>query len=289
MNSQKLAEVLSETGLHHKSVHRLVETYGMMETHLQRGEYTQATDQVETFCQVYVHVLNIELGEPLEQDTDVREFVTKSRNDIIANDAPVRVQEFIPDMLNAAINTARPRDTGPIGLKTSINRSDARVGVSIASWLVVELVRLYLSEDEFNDDDIESLVAELVTPIEEQPLHDLVHSRYEFDEQLLARELNDIVYLVSETEEIAKGPNFPSNNQGKKVVALLLGRVAAYNLGFSETLGAEKSWIDDRIEGVTSSGTLDSISFVFNDTDEGGFYIPGFRVGDALDSLTTES
>jgi len=289
MNSQKLAEVLSETGLHHKSVHQLVETYGMMETHLQRGEYTQATDQVETFCQVYVHVLNIELGEPLEQDTDVREFVTKSRNDIIANDAPVRVQEFIPDMLNAAINTARPRDTGPIGLKTSINRSDARVGVSIASWLVVELVRLYLSEDEFNDDDIESLVAELVTPIEEQPLHDLVHSRYEFDEQLLARELNDIVYLVSETEEIAKGPNFPSNNQGKKVVALLLGRVAAYNLGFSETLGAEKSWIDDRIEGVTSPGTLDRISFVFNDTDEGGFYIPGFRVGDALDSLTTES
>ena len=147
MNPQLLAKVLSETGLHHKSVHRLVEAYEMMETHLQRGEYTQATDQVETFCQVYVHVLNIELGEPLERDTDVREFVAKSRNDVIANDAPVSVQEFVPDMLNAAINAARSRDTGPIGLKTSINRSDARVGVSISSWLVVELVRLHLSED----------------------------------------------------------------------------------------------------------------------------------------------
>ena len=235
------------------------------------------------------HDLNIELGQPLERDTDVQEFVTKSRNGEIVGDAPAGVREYIPDMLSAAIDTARPRDTRSMELGESTNRSDARVGVSIASWVVVELVRLYLSEDEFEDDDIESLVTELVTPIEEQPLHELVHSRYEFDEQLLARELNDIVYLVSETEEIAKGPDFPSENQEKKIVALLLGRVAAYNLGFSETLGAEKSWIDGRMEGVTSSGALDRISFVFNDTDEGGYYIPGFRVGDALDFLTTES
>ncbi|WP_152422440.1 hypothetical protein [Halorubrum californiense] len=289
MNPRQLAEVLSETGLHHESVQRLVQTYETLETHLERGEYTQATDQVETFCQAYVHILNIELGEPLERDTDVREFVAKSRNDVIANDAPASVQEFIPDMLNAAINTARARDTGPIGLNTSINRSDARVGVSIASWLVVELVRLYLSEDEFEDHEIESLITELVTPIKEQPLHDLVRSRYEFDEQLLARELAEIVYLVPETEEIAKGQHFPSENQEKKITALLLGRVAACNLGFSETLGVERSWINDRIEGVASQGTLDSIPFVFKDTDEGGYYIPGFRVGDALDFLTDES
>jgi hypothetical protein len=263
MNSQHLAGILSKAGLHHESIQQLVETYDMMESHLERGEYTRATEQVETFCKVYVHVLNIELGEPLERDTDVQEFVTKSRNGEIAGDAPASVREFIPDMLNSAIDTARPRDTGAIGIGESINRSDARVGVSIASWLVVELVRLYIAEDEFEDaNEIESLITEVVRPIKERPLNDLVRSRYEFDERLPARELTDIVYLVHENEQVVKGPNFP-NDQKKKITALLLGRVAAYNLGFSETLGAEGSWINDHIGGVASTGTFDSLPFVF--------------------------
>lgn len=285
MTVQQLVEVLSGSGLHHESVEELIEQYEQMESCLERGEYSQVTDHVEAFCQAYVHLLHIESGEPLERDPNVAEFVEKALAKEIGSEASASVQGSIPQMLNAAVETDRA-PTGARGLEESINHSDARVGVGISSWLLVELVRLYTVSDEFEESvELEGLISELSSPPEEEPLADLVRSRYEFDEQRLARELDGVVHIVQEDKQVVKGSNFPSTKD-KEITALLLGQLAAYKQGYYEMLGVDKSWVSDRARSSIVTQNIESLAFVFKDDEEGGYYIPGYRVDEALNKLT---
>ena len=43
-----------------------------MEAELERGEHTQVTTTVEEFCKAFVHLIHIEIGEPLKRDIDVK-------------------------------------------------------------------------------------------------------------------------------------------------------------------------------------------------------------------------
>ena len=65
---------------------------------------------------------------------------------------------------------------------------------------------------------------------------------------------------------------------------LLLGRLAAYTQNYSEQLGVEECWIDDRVSFNTGN-RIERLSFVFSDSEEGGYYIPGFRVEEAVEFL----
>jgi hypothetical protein len=285
MTGARVETLLLDTDLHAQSAEQLVTKYRQMEQELEQGSYTQVISTVNEFCKTFVHLINIELGEPLERDTDVEEFTKKTLNGEIAENASSTVREYIPHMLSAAVDTTRPRDTASVGLEDTLTYSDARVGVAISSWLLNELVRLYTTADDLDETtEINLLINELATPVDENPLDELVHSRYEFDEQQLAEAVNQAVHIVREDEEVVKGAQFDSYNRDEEITALLLGRLAAYTQDYSEQLGVEESWIDDRVSFNTAN-RIQNLSFVFSDSEEGGYYIPGFRVEEAVEFL----
>jgi len=284
MEPRQLVEMLSETELHSEAVGKLVDRYTAMESHLERGEFIQVTEQIEPFCKAYVHLLNIELGKPLEKDTDVDAFIRKSRRDEIETG----VGENIPDILSAAVATLRQQGADSSELDESMDRADARVMTAISAWLIVELVRLYAEVDTFDEaENMNSLIEERVAATEEQQSPDLVRSRYEFDSNRLNQELDGVVYIVRESKEIAPGPEFP-DNRGEQITALLLARMVAYNREFCEDPGVDKSWLEEQGDHSVTPHQLEKIDFVFENSDEGGYYIPGFRIEEALKYLDSE-
>ena len=289
MEPRALVELLSETELHTEAVGKLVDRYTAMESHLERGNFTHATEQVERFCKAYVHLLNIELGEPLEKDTDVDAFIRKSRHDEIETSAVTSVTENIPDMLSAAVATLRQRAAESSELEASMNRADARVVAAISAWLITELVRLYAEVETFDEiKNMDSLIEEQIAATEEQQSPDLVRSRYEFDSNLLNRKLDGVVYIVRESKAIAPGPQFP-DDQEEQITALLLARLVAYDMEFCEEPGVNKSWLEEQGDHSVTPYQLQRLDFVFENADEGGYYIPGFRVEEALEYLDSDS
>ena len=233
--------------------------------------------------------MNIELGEPLERDTEVDEFVRKSRHNEIEVNTPRSIKENIPDMLIAAISTLRQRAAGSSDLEVSVNRADARVVSAISAWLIVELVRLYAEVESFDEaEDIDSLIAEEVADPGEQPPSDLVRSRYAFDSAQLSQELAGVVYIERESRGIVPGPEFP-NTREYQIIALLLGRMAAYDEGFCEDPGVNKSWFDNWVNTAGIQSEIAHLDFIFENSDEGGYYIPGFRLEEALEYLNANS
>ena len=289
MEPRQLVEMLSETELYDDAVSELIDRFITMESHLERGDFTQVTEHVEEFCKAYVHLLNIELGEPLEEDTDVDAFIRRSRHGEIETTETTSVEKSVPDMLSAAVGTLRQRAAGTSELEDSIDRSDARVVSAISAWLIIELVRLYAEEDTFNEiENIESLIEERVADTKEQPSADLVRSRYEFDSSRLNQKLDGVVFIERESKDVVPGPKFP-NSRGGKITALLLGRIESYDREFCEELGVKKSWIGKRIDQTVTPVVLDDLDFVFKNSDDGGYYIPGFRVEEALEFLESDS
>lgn len=253
-----------------------------MQVGLEHGAPTQVTVTVEEFCRAFVHLLHIELGEPLNRETDVTEFTQRTLAGEIATDAPPVVRMQFPHMLSAALSTARPRSTALSGPKERGHYSDAKVGTEIASWLLTELVRLYATTaDNKSTAAVASSLSDSAVPPDGCPLNELVRSRYVYDEQQVAEALDQTVYLVREDESIATGPQFESYNKDQQITALLLGQMAAYTHSYAETPGVEKKWLDEHIDGAV--GTHPStLSFVVSDSQEGGFYIPGFNIEEAI-------
>lgn len=289
MKPRQLVEMLSETELHSDAVSKLMDRYTAMESHLERGEFTQVTGQVDDFCKAYVHLLNIELREPLEDDTDVDAFVQKSRRDEIETAAPTSVEESIPDIVSAAVATLRQRAAESSDLERSMDRTDARVVAATSAWLIVELVRLYAEVGAFDEaENMDSLIEEQVAAIEGQSSPELVRSRYEFNSSRLNQELDGTVYIVRENKKIVPGPEFPSARYDQ-ITAFLLGRMAAYDMNLCEKPGVDPSWFDDQAGRSVTASHLNSLDFVFKNSDEGGYYIPGFRVEEALEYIDLNS
>ena len=59
MEPRQLVEILSETELHSEAVGELVDRYTAMESCLERGDFTQVTEQIGPFCKAYVHLLSV--------------------------------------------------------------------------------------------------------------------------------------------------------------------------------------------------------------------------------------
>lgn len=285
MEPRQLVEMLSETDLYDEAVTELVDRFTAMESHLERGEFTQATEQIDAFCKAYVHLLNIELGEPLEKDTDIDAFIQKSRHNKIETGKTTSVEESIPDMLSTAVGTLRKRAAGSSDLEVAMDRADARVVSAISAWLIVELVRLYAEVDTFDEvENMDSFIHEQVASAEEYPSSGLVRSRYEFDSSRLNQQLDEVVVIERESKKIVPGPKFP-NKRDDQITTLLLARMVAYNREFCEKLGVDKSWFGDRVDRTVRPKVLDNLDFVFKNSNEGGYYIPGFRVEEALEFL----
>lgn len=289
MEPQQMVEMLSETELHDDAVTELVDRFTAMESHLERGEFTQVTEQVDEFCKAYVHLLNVELGEPLEEDTDFNAFIRKSRHDEIEPGEIMSIEESIPNMLSAAVGTLRQRAAGSSNLENAMDRADARVVSATSAWLIVELVRLYTEVDAFDEtESMNSLINEQVEDTEGQQSLNLVRSRYEFDLNKLDQQLDGIVFIERETKDIVPGPEFPKRRYNQ-ITALLLARMVIFKMGFCERPGVDPSWFDDRVGSSVGTSNLSSLDFVFKNSDEGGYYIPGFRVEEALEYLNPDS
>lgn len=285
MTAEEIKQQLSDANLNDQIVEQLVDKYQQMETELKHRAPTQVIATVEEFCEAFVHLLHIELGEPLNRGTDVTEFTQKTLAGEIATDAPSVVRTQFPHMLSAAHSTVRPRSTALAGHKEMRHYSDARAGVAIASWLLTELVRLYATTaDHENTAAVASSLNNSAVPPEDRPLNELVRSRYAYDEQQLAEALNQTVYLVREDKTVATGPRFESYDKDQQVTALLLGQMAAYTRSYAETLGVKEEWLNKHIDGTVCTHPS-ALSFVVSDSEEGGYYIPGFNIEEAISFL----
>jgi len=124
------------------------------------------------------------------------------------------------------------------------------------------------------------------------PLEDLYVSKDEVDLEQLRDGLNGVIQIIKETGEPRPQSGFQDLSNKQQFVALLLYRRAAAELGHHEDteVGAQSSWFTEYID-VDDSRIRQyrgEFEFVENDSDRGGYYIPGFDLDSAIDKIDQE-
>lgn len=124
------------------------------------------------------------------------------------------------------------------------------------------------------------------------PLDDLYVSKDEVDLKQLRDGLEGVIRIIKETGEPRPQDKFKDYSNKQKFVALMLYRQAAVELGHlkEEEVGASSGWLNEYIDVDKSAFSRYSSDFTFveNDSDRGGYYIPGFDIGEAIDELENE-
>lgn len=287
MDDETIRELLVEAGLRKKAVDQLLEEYSQMQSRFQQGEYAEIGVNVGRFSEGVVHILRLEIDSELKSET-VREFAQECINGDFAEDYSPAIRQHIPNMLHTAYDIRNNRNSAHMNLETPVNRADARLGITLCSSMLVELIREFATEDEIEDiDTISKAIDQLSSPVEENPLESLVSSRYEFDRARVAETLENIISIVDEEEDVRPGPEFFDLTAKQQVVALALGRLAAHDLDYVDQIGAKRTWYEDESdynEDIVKNH-LENLDFIIGDVTLGGYYIPGYQLENAIDRL----
>lgn len=113
----------------------------------------------------------------------------------------------------------------------------------------------------------------------DDPLEELLVDKNEINRERLARVLRGLVGIDSESGELVIQPAFHELDSRAQMVALLLGKRAALNLGVIEDgqLSMSSSEIADYVDvsgrSIRTYGK-DKLSFVSSDDSRGGYFIP---------------
>jgi hypothetical protein len=112
----------------------------------------------------------------------------------------------------------------------------------------------------------------------------------DLDREALLDALQGLIQIIEESGSIRPAGEFSEFSNEEKFVALLLARRAADDLRHIDAIGAESNWFTEYIDVNNSrirqyAGDHD---FVENDSDVGGYHIPGFRIHDAIDVIEQE-
>lgn len=124
---------------------------------------------------------------------------------------------------------------------------------------------------------------------DDNPLEDLYVSKDEVDFEQLRNSLDGLIQIVKETGEPRPQPEFEDLSNKHQFVALMLYRRAAVELDHydDDQVGANSNWFAEYIDVDNSrfSHYSSDLAFVENDGDRGGYYIPAFDIGEAIDAI----
>jgi hypothetical protein len=121
----------------------------------------------------------------------------------------------------------------------------------------------------------------------ENPLFELEVSQDELNRDALLDPLKGRVQIIKESSELQPADGFSDLSNNERFVTLLLARRAADDLGHIDAVGAESNWFTKLIDVNDSrirqyAGDFD---FIKNDSDIGGYHIPGFRINEAVEVI----
>lgn len=120
------------------------------------------------------------------------------------------------------------------------------------------------------------------------PLQRVVVDKDEINRERLADGIEGIVGVDDETGQPVPLSDYHDLGNEAKFVARLLARRAALALDFIDEgeLGVSSGDLADRMEPSNSTiQNYGSLEFVENDEEHGGYYIPGYAVGTAIEYL----
>lgn len=123
---------------------------------------------------------------------------------------------------------------------------------------------------------------------EDNPLQRVVVDKNAVDRERLADAIEGIIGVDEDTGEVTPLDGYHDLDNKAKFTARLLGRRAALELGFIDEadVGDSSGGFADRMEPTESTiQNYSSLDFVENDDDHGGYYIPGYAVGNAIQFL----
>lgn len=288
MKNEAIGELLVNAGLRQKAVEEILKEHGQMQSRFQSGEYAEIGVNIGRFCEGVVHILRLEINSELKSET-VREFAEECIHGDFAKNYSTAVSQHIPNMLHTAYDIRSNRDSAHLNLETAVNRADARLGIALCSSMLAELIREFVVDDEIDDiDNVSKAIDQLSSRIEENPLESLVVSRYDFDRSQVAETLDDVISIVEEGQDVQPGPEFFDLNNKRQVIALALGRLAAYNLEYGEQIGAKRSWYNERSNYSNDHvrKQLRKRDCIIKDSSLGGYHIPAYQVKNAIEILT---
>lgn len=291
MTTDEIDELLIDAGLQEGAVNKLLNQYEEMQSRFKREKYAEIGINIGHFCEAIVHILRVEIDSEPKSET-VREFTQECFRGNFAEDYSEAVNQHIPNMLNTAYDIRSNRDAAHMNLETPVNRADARLGIALCSSMLIEIIREFVAEGDREDiNKISKIIEKISDTTEEDPLDTIISSKYEFDEAKLADELNERITIVKEEEEVEPGPEFFELGDRNQVVALALGRLAAYNREIvnKSEIAKTKSWFADKAGSSQSncSNYLKNIDCIKEyERQANNYYIPGYQVPKAIDRFS---
>lgn len=293
MSLKKVKKELLKSGLHEESVERLLDHYQSMQGRIQEGEYDEAGTHIGNFCENMVNILLDAMGEPVETRPNVNGFVNGSTSGKFGTDEPKSIRVQVPNVIRAAYDIRNNRDSVHVNLQVPVNHADTQAGISMCSWMLAEILRVYGDGDETDDmAEIGALIEELSEPVTEgNPLQELEASSDDFDRRTVRDALDGLVQIND--GEIHPTRGFSQLATAKeKVIVLLVAQRAAVDLGATRQEGLTANWISSSERANVTSTRVRQIiteySFVYEGETDGEYHIPGFRVEEALDCLEAE-
>lgn len=286
MSADDVESLLLEAGLEENGVTKIVEEYKQMQSKFQEGEYSAVGRHSGLFCEGIMHILRYELDGEYRSEDSVRAFATEllDRQDEI--DSEKSIYQYLSNRLHTAWDIRSNRNAAHMNLGTAVNKAEAKLSLALCSSMIVELIRTFATvEDGIDHDRLTDVIDNLSVPVEENPLRRLVTSKYEFDSESVAETLDGLISIVDAEGEIEPGPDFHDLRSSQQVVALALGRLAAYDLGIIEAddIPIGSNWFHDRIQNGSASNYLERKSYI--EQDYGDYMIPGYQAENAIADL----
>lgn len=290
MNYERLRSILIDSGFQPKTVDRLLGEYQKMHTRFQEQEYDEVGVHVGKFCEAVVYMLRLQISSEITSET-VREFAASCLNGDYAEEYSLAIRQHIPNMLHTAYDIRSNRDAAHLNLKTAVNRSDAQLGIALSSSILVELIQEFVEYDEFdNPDKIIETINQLSEIPAESPLQALVRSKYEINGERMVDVLDSYITIVEEDADVQPGPEFFDLNREQQVIALALGRLAAYNLEYTDRIAQHANWFEERTSYEDRiKKKLQNIEFIQQNNAPVGYYIPAYQVDNAADQLPDDN
>jgi hypothetical protein len=288
MTNDEVSGLLVNAGLQEGAVDKLLDEYEEMQSRFKREKYAEIGINIGHFCEAIVHILRVEIDSEPKSET-VREFTQECIRGDFAEDYSEAVNQHIPNMLNTAYDIRSNRDAAHMNLETPVNRADARLGIALCSSMLIEIIREFVAEGDREDiNKISKIIEEISDTVDQNPLDTIVKSRYEFNEGEMAETLEDKITIVKEANEVEPGPDFFELSDRNQIVALALGRLAAYNREIIEEhrIAQRKDWFSERVDATSGScNTMLREIDCIKERNGNQYYIPGYQVPKATEKL----
>jgi hypothetical protein len=287
MSTNEIKDTLLDAGLEERGVEKVIEEYSIVQTKFQNGEYAAVGQHSGRFCEGIRRILRYDMDDKYTSDDPVRSFSTELRNREDEGHYSSAIHNHLSNMLHTAWDIRSNRDAAHMNLETAVNKADAKLSVALCSSILVELVREFASEEvDIDVAHIANIIEELSVQTEENPLRQLIASKYEFDRTNVAEALDGLVSIVESDEDIRPGLEFHDLRSKQQVVALALGRLAAHDLGVinSEDVACGVNWFNERAKTDSVNKYLENTDYI-EQKEYNAYFIPGYQAENAIAEL----